>query len=499
MLQSVLDDAIEYIEDKDIEELDKGKQVSLYEMEIFGIKLVLTIGNINNEHKSKNILYTPVYLIVSKDTIEKIGYYEFYSSELSSILDEDGDLDLSSIEGPLLFDYVDSDYIINTMNRSTFLREFTLEEESYLNELAGDRDEEGGESKELKPEDVDDGNDEEEVLDDIEQVDNIEKLLKENETKFKKPILLKYKIMYLKDKKSSVITSSSNWLQKHFKNKEYGIVDVEMNGDCFFATVREALKGIKINISAETLRNILSKKMKEENFLTYKENYDGFNQELLNLTKEKEELLKRNKLIKKQYTEYGQKAKQFKLEKNREEMMAAIKEQKRIKQENASIKGRFEQLEVELKRAVINLNEFKFMKNINNIEEFREAIKKKTYWADSSAIHHLEEILNVKFVLLSKDNYDKGNYNNIVMCGDMISETILKRGAYKPKYYIIATYSGDHYELVTYKNKKIFSFYEIPYDILLNIKRTCSSENVSKKDRKTLYHYIPIFASFLSA
>ena len=85
------------------------------------------------------------------------------------------------------------------------------------------------------------------------------------------------------------------------------------------------------------------------------------------------------------------------------------------------------------------------------------------------------------------------------MCGDMISETILKRGAYKPKYYIIATYSGDHYELVTYKNKKIFSFYEIPYDILLNIKRTCSSENVSKKDRKTLYHYIPIFASFLSA
>lgn len=495
MLQSVLDDAIEYIEDKEIEELDIGKHVSLYEMEIFGIKLVLTIGNIKNEHKSKNILYTPVYLIVSKDNIEKIGYYEFYSSELSSILDEEGDLDLSNTEGPLLFDYVDSDYIVNIINKSTFLREFTLEEETYLNELGEGK---GGESKKTE---LDVGNEdeaEEDIYDNIEQVDNIQKLLKENETTFKKPVLLKYKTMYLKDKKSSVITSTSNWLQKHFKNKEYGIKDVEANGDCFFATVREALKGIKINISAETLRNILANKMEEGNYLTYKENYDAFNKELLDLTKEKEELLKRNKLIKKQYTEFGQKAKEFKAERNREEMMAAIKEQRRIKKENGTIKSRFEQLEVELKRASLNLNEFRFMKNINSIEDFKEAIKKKSYWADSSAIHHLEEILNVKFIILSKDNYERGNYNGIVMCGDMISETVLKRGVYKPKYYIIATYSGNHYELVTYKNKNIFSFYEIPYDILLNIKRGCSTDNISKKEKKTLFHYIPIFNSFLS-
>ena len=192
MLQSVLDDAIEYIEDKEIEELDIGKHVSLYEMEIFGIKLVLTIGNIKNEYKSKNILYTPVYLIISKENIEKIGYYEFYSSELSAILDSDGDLDLSNIEGPLLFDYVDSDYIINIINKSTFLREFTLEEETYLNELGED-----DKSAESKKTDLDVGDDDEEdVYDNIEQVDNIQKLLKENETTFKKPVLLKYKTMY---------------------------------------------------------------------------------------------------------------------------------------------------------------------------------------------------------------------------------------------------------------------------------------------------------------
>jgi len=497
MLQSVLDDAIEYIEDKEIEELDVGKNVSLYEMEIFGIKLVLTIGNIKNEHKSENILYTPVYLVISKENIEKIGYYEFYSSELSSVLDGDGDIDLSNMEGPLLFDYVDSDYIINTINKSTFLREFTLEEETYLDKL-GEEDK----SAESKKVDLDVDNEDEEkedIYDNIEQVDNIQKLLKENETKFKKQILLKYKTMYLKDKKSSVITSTSNWLQKHFKNKEYGITEVEVNGDCFFATVREALKGIKINISAETLRNILANKMEEGNYLTYKENYDAFNNELLSLTKEKEELLKRNKLIKKQYSEFGQKAKEFKAERNREEMMNAIKEQQKIKKENVTIKSRFEQLEVELKRASLNLNEFRFMKNIGSTDDFKEAIKKRSYWADSSAIHHLEEILNVKFIILSQDNYDKGNYNGIVMCGDMISDTILKRGSYKPKYYIIATLSNNHYELVTYKNKKIFSFYEIPYDIILNIKRVCSVENLSKKDKKTLFHYIPIFGSFLSA
>ena len=86
MIQSVLNDEIEYIVDKNIEENDLGISVSVFEMQLFEIDICLTVGQINDLYKQKNILFTPVYLIVDEKKCEKIGYFEFYSTEIATYM-----------------------------------------------------------------------------------------------------------------------------------------------------------------------------------------------------------------------------------------------------------------------------------------------------------------------------------------------------------------------------------------------------------------------------
>ena len=124
MLQSVLDNSIEYIQEKNIEKSDIDLESPVYHLKLFNVELSVTVGNINREFANTGLLYCPVYLIISKTKFEKIGYYEFYSSDFGIILDKDGDLDISIMEGPLLYDYVDHDYLESLIVKSKFLREY---------------------------------------------------------------------------------------------------------------------------------------------------------------------------------------------------------------------------------------------------------------------------------------------------------------------------------------------------------------------------------------
>jgi hypothetical protein len=512
MLQSVIDDTIEYIEDKDIDEYDRGKEVSLFEIEIFGIKMILALGMIKNDFKSKNILYVPVYVIISKDVVEKIGYYEFYNSSISEILDSDGDLDVSMMEGPLLFEYVDSDYLFNLLKKSAFLKEFTLEEEAFLNELAGEDskntlgdggkggeekggqgtggEEKGGEEK---------GDDEDGVVDNVEQIDNIDKVITEHDGSFNPKIFQKVRAMYKKALKSSVVTSSSNWLQKHFKNKNFNMVDNEGDGDCFFSTLRDAFKSIKVNVSVVSLRNILSNLMTENNFKTYKEQYDLFELEIQKLLEEESALSVRKKKLKQTYDKFKLDVSEIKKRNDRDEIKRAAKLKKNIKTENAYIKKRTSELVVEKKNAMTNIKEFNFMKNIKTMDEFKDIVKTNRYWADSMAIAYLEEAFNIKIIVVSQDSYSRGDYANLITCGDMVLDKITTRSYYKPKYYVIVVHTGNHYKLLTYKDKRIFSFYEVPYGILSQIKDICGKHITESSEKKTLYEYIPMFNTYLRA
>ena len=67
-------------------------------------------------------------------------------------------------------------------------------------------------------------------------------------------------------KKSYSPSSRNNWIQEYMKNENYEIHDVENNGDCFFAVVRDAFKQIGQITSVKKLRALIAKEVTEEVF-----------------------------------------------------------------------------------------------------------------------------------------------------------------------------------------------------------------------------------------
>ena len=484
MIQSILNDEIEYIVDKNIEENDLGRSVSVFEMQLFEIDVCLTVGEINDLYKQKNILFTPVYLIIDEKKCEKIGYFEFYSTEIATYMDKDGDLDISLIEGPVIFDYVDSDYLIGLLKKSKFLQQFKLADAELSDEFKKDMEEKIKERQRGK------------AVENIEEINKIELLITEFDGEFNSNIDKKLKKIYKKQVKESVITESSKWIQKHYKNNKYDIIDNEGGGDCLFSTIRDSLEDININLSVQSLRNVLSNAMTQENYETYKENFDLLNKEIMNIKDELSSLKNESKDLKLQYSDLTKKAKLYKSENERDKLLEAVKKRKEIKSQNNKLKEKSKNLMKQNQNALINFQDFKFMKDINNLQKLKVIVKQSNFWADSNAISKLEKMLNVKVIVLLKKNYQDGN-ESLISCGDMVSKDITDKGSFKPKYYIIVSFmernEGDHYVLITYKKKRIFTFYEIPYAIREDIKDKC----LSKDDKKrTLFDYIGLFNKY---
>ena len=141
------------------------------------------------------------------------------------------------------------------------------------------------------------------------------------------------------------------------------------------------------------------------------------------------------------------------------------------------------------------LEEFKFMKNINSIEEFKNYIKKDSscqdvFWGDSWAISTLERLINIKLILLSQENYKNGDLNNVLLCGQLNDSILESEGKFEPSYYLILDYNGYHYQLVTYKKHRSFNFTEIPYGIKQLIVIKCLER------QSGAFYIIPEFKNF---
>ncbi len=498
-ISSKLNPYIKYTKPKKFFKNDKNRNASVYRINLTEQKVpvVIALGEIRYDQKKYNIAYSPVYLVLgdgikNKITFKSIGIFEFWASAEENLKDKEGDLDLHLIEGPLLYKGVGKS-LKKWLNNKPLLKDISEREEedlreahknallsnnSSLIEALGDEIKnmglKSGESiaKQAKPMIVSI------VMDDDDDADI-------NEINTRK----KYAQIVKEYEQMGINAKPKNWLQKKFHNHNYKIIPNQGAGDCFFLALKQGLEGVGKKTTEKKLREKLASNFTTNIFNEYKTRRDMFTNFIEKNKKKQEEIalthqgLKKLKLNKQKSFSEVKKSIGQKSVKTDPRYKEIILIQRKMKE----VTTKFKELQKEFKEGQENLSGFNFMTGVNNLEGFKTKVKSSDFWADAATLKIMEEVLNIKIIVI-----DKENRNGLVHCTDA-SETIKTKGWFKPKYYVImdlhqGKINQPHYQLVAYQNQKIFRFHELPYRIKEEIKHSCliGSDN-------GIYNYIPKF------
>jgi len=466
MVLSKMNSEVSYPELKTVDPGDIKTEANLYQIEVDGLEIIIAVGNSKNTFEEKNILFFPIYLVKRNNKVVQIGLYEIQASDYISYLDKYNNLDVEKLDQPLIYKFANKD----------FLHKLRLEPESSLNKL---------DNQDAKYEDEDEDDDSDEEIQHFEEKEKytipenrkdifiltkgvpIPPHLKEETKSIAKEIKDDY------DKRSKEQKKKDEWIEVFMKNNNYSIVDNEGKGDCLFATIRDAFSSIAQQTSVTKLRKKLSNETTEKLFMTYKTLYEDNKNSIVSDTNQ----------IKQLELEYKEIQERFANVVDREE-------RKKIAIVAKEIETKHNRLIQEKKITSQIAQEYKFMKDIDTLEKFKAKIRTCEFWADTWAISTLERILNVKLIILSSEMYNAGDKNNVLQCGQLNDDVLTNIGIFNPEFYIIAEHTGSHYRLISYKNKMIFTFKEIPYDIKEMITKKCMEQ------KEGPYNLIPEFQKF---
>ena len=458
MVLSKLDSDVSYPELKSVDSGDLKMEANLYQLEIKDIDTIIAVGNAKNTYEDKNILYFPIYLVKHNNKVIQIGVYEIKASDYLSYLDKYNNLDIEKMEEPLIYSFVTKEFL----NKIRLKPEVPLHKiEKEKGEITESESDEEEEEEEKIVEEYDIPEDRKDIFIKIKGVP-VPPLLKEETQKEAKDIREKYHH-----------SSNDTWIDKFMKNHNYSIVDNEGGGECLFATIRDAFSSIAQQTSTNKLRKKLAAEVTEKIFDGYKEQYDMYSASIVRDTNKIKELEQEYKQIQFRYDEVI----------DRDEKKALVIYGKEVK-------AQYDRLVEEKKVTTAMLKDYKFMKGIQNIEQFKKAVRHCDFWADTWALSTLERILNIKFIIQSSESYKSGDEKNVLQCGQLNDEILEQRGRFTPEFYIIVEYTGNHYKLVGYKKKMIFKFSEIPYDIKKMIYEKCMEKNAGP------FALIPDFQKF---
>ena len=445
MVVSKLDKQVSFIEKKSVDPGDDKMESNLYQIELLDTDVIIAIGNANDTFLDKKIIYFPVYLVKENNKVVKIGVYEIPSTQWSKYIDENDNLDVELLDDPLLFSFV-TQKMIETMRKVPEPQEEEEEEE-----------EEGQEEQVVLTKE------EEKITSDQTHIQEARKdIFTTTKGMLLPPLLREETKKQAKDIREKYHTASSDsWIVKFMKNPNYYLVDNEGGGDCFFATIRDAFSHIGQQTLVKQIRKKLANEATMEIFLNFKEQYNMFHSALQHETSEIKELEKEYNAIRLKIRD-----------------ILDHKEKKTLVQAALELKNQHDRLIVEKSITASNLKEYKFMKDIETLEQFKVFIETSQFWAETWSISTLERLLNIKFIVLSSQAYQTKDVDNILLCGQLNDAILENKGSFRPDYYIIVDYeSQQHYKLIGYKKKQIFTFQEIPYDIKKMIVDKCMEKN----------------------
>lgn len=461
MVISKLDNTIDYEDTFKIENADKSTNKEIYEIPIFSYDCLITVGNPIN--KNNNIIYFPIYLIKYNLKIIQIGIYEINKTKvtLKDINNSDHFFDLIYDTEPLLYSFVNKN----------FIEEMHITPKEYDMNIKENKNDESSEEN-------------------MKQINtNINSIFHKIE-KNNIPIKLteetkENNLNYIHNFESSR-NNNNYWVQKFMKNIHYNYEENEGQGDCFFYAIKQAYNSIGLNVNISDLRQVLSEQIKQSNYDEYRALYD----ENINQQQQIEQNINNLMLEQNIINDKNDKNKDKESIKNLLNYINNKKYNNISKEEQTEILNKIKDLKNE-KDLLNKINQYKFMKNINSLQQLKDFIKTNNYWADEWSIITLELLLNVKFIILRQDSYNDNDILNVLQCQNGPNdESIDISKNFNPKYYIILDYDGNYYQLITYKSAKIFTFGELPFGLKEIIVNNCLKNN------NGIYSYIKDFINF---
>ncbi len=451
MVVSQIDKTVHYVENKKIDEEDRGFATSLFEIEILGKDVVIGLGKEKHTYQNKNIVFFPIYLVANNAIKSKIGVYEMKSTDVISSLDEDGDINIEQYE-PLLFTFV----------KPKFLERSGSSPDYYYNAAAKDADVKIAEIKK---------NAEVKVDADAEDKDNIKNV----STKMKggnTPVVT-HKIFEIDSNKNIpdllqeeteddannlvkqyVSMPAHNWVKKFMENDKYEMVSNECgNIDSIYCVIRDAYMQIGHKTTIALLRNMVSGAITDEYFEKCLDKYLIFSSEISRIDREMRDIKKSISVLKVR----------IETAVNKDAHKAIIKSVEEQKE-------KYKDLAITKKIVEQYATKYNFMKDMRSADDLRNS----HICLDDFVIETIEKELNIKLIVLYKDAYDQTDLNAVVQCyGDSDYTNP------KPRHYIIMTHSvkNKKYELVSYDHKRIFVFGELPYHMKTLIVNKCMENN----------------------
>jgi predicted NAD-dependent protein-ADP-ribosyltransferase YbiA (DUF1768 family) len=273
MVKSLLNSTINYPEQKTLYEEDKGHEASIYKAEILDEDVIIALGQCKYIYIDSNVLFYPIYLVKNNKVTIQIGVYEVPAGDAATIIDDEGDVDVSLLGEPLLFPFI---------GKSILKDDTTKNDDAFASGAATAS-----------------------VVGEQTSAD----ALKEKET--------------FKDSKDLP------WIQKFMQNNYYKIINNEGKGECLFATIRDGLKTIGINTSVDNMRKVLALNATNEVYLNYKELYERGLEEDKIITREIKVLTDRHNDLKKQIQVEKERNTQLAIIAQAEEIIKRLKELKR--------------------------------------------------------------------------------------------------------------------------------------------------------------------------